>query len=308
MGDRSILFVFLDGVGLGPAVPDRNPFATAMPLAGFEAISGTDNWTADSFAAVEQGTLIRRGIDACLGMDGLPQSGTGQATLFTGHNCAAVAGRHYGPYPHSATRETIREYNIFAQAMQDDHRVAFANAYPPIFFEYAGRTDRWPVTTRCCLDAGVPIRRSSDIAKRQAIPADLTGRLLVRRDPNVIPFDEFHAAEILAEIAGQHEVSLFEYFLTDKAGHAMDHARATDVIGSLDRFFGGLARSLDGNESTVVITSDHGNLEDLSTKSHTRNPVPLVVKGWAAPWFRDVTDLTGVTPALISALRASGRL
>ena len=55
--------------------------------------------------------------------------------------------------------------------------------------------------------------------------------------------------------------------------------------------------------ATLLITSDHGNLENPSTKGHTYHPVPLIVWGPGAPYFHEVTDLTGVTPAILAYLQ-----
>ncbi|HEX7071313.1 MAG TPA: alkaline phosphatase family protein, partial [Rhodothermales bacterium] len=244
-------------------------------------------------------------IDATLGVEGLPQSGTGQATLLTGVNCARLAGRHYGPYPHSATRATIAAKNVFRQIQErfpdEAEPVAFANAYPDRFFRYAARRDWWTVTTRCCLDASVRIRTAADLRRGDALSADITGAGWPQPDSAIEPVTEEVAASRLAASARKRRFTLYEYYLTDKAGHARDHERAAGVLESLDRFFGGLANAVD-DRGTILVSSDHGNLEDLSVKPHTLNPVPLLVRGPLAPFFRDVSDLTGVTPAIVEAL------
>jgi hypothetical protein len=97
-----ILFVFLDGVGLGPADEEINPLVAAE-LPAFRRLAGGHPWSAATPTLVRDRHVFRP-IDATLGMPGLPQSGTGQASLFTGVNGARLAGRHYGPYPHSRTR------------------------------------------------------------------------------------------------------------------------------------------------------------------------------------------------------------
>jgi len=78
---------------------------------------------------------------------------------------------------------------------------------------------------------------------------------------------------------------------------------AENVLKSLDRFFARLIELIDPKRDLLLVTSDHGNLEDLSTKGHTRNPVPLVAFGRGASHFRDVTSITGVTPAILSVLK-----
>jgi 2,3-bisphosphoglycerate-independent phosphoglycerate mutase len=50
----------------------------------------------------------------------------------------------------------------------------------------------------------------------------------------------------------------------------------------------------------LVICSDHGNVEDASTKMHTTNPVPLLVVGPAANGFCEAVDITDVAPLILS--------
>jgi bisphosphoglycerate-independent phosphoglycerate mutase (AlkP superfamily) len=63
---------------------------------------------------------------------------------------------------------------------------------------------------------------------------------------------------------------------------------------------------LDFERTTLVVTSDHGNIEDLSTRSHTQNPVPLMARGWAANAFAGASSLTDVTPAIVASLGSLG--
>ncbi len=290
-----ILMIFVDGIGLGVADPSFNPFARSRR--GFEVLSGGRRWTkdADSFQSPHG---LFRGIDACLGLEGLPQSGTGQATLFTGVNCAAVAGRHYGPFPHSATREIIRTGSIFARLGAS--RSTFANSFPPKFFQWTGRSGRWPVITRACLDANVRIRTLEDLQRGHGIAADITGRGLSGfADVKVI--SPGTAAERLLRMTEEADFTLFEIFHTDKAGHAQDSEAAESIMRPLDALLEELAAGRPARLS-IVLCSDHGNLEDLSVRTHTRNEVPLAVLGPAAPAFHRVRSLTDVAPAILRSL------
>ncbi|HET6568874.1 MAG TPA: peptidase [Rhodothermales bacterium] len=298
-----VLFVFLDGVGLGPEDPSTNPFA-GLRLPSLERMADGQQWTSAAAAVTETGHVFRP-IDATLGLPGLPQSGTGQATLFTGVNCAELAGRHYGPYPHSATRPVLAARNVFRQIealeLPYEEPAGFANAYPPRFFTYARERDRWTVTTRCCLDAGIPIRGEEALLEGRALSANLTGQGW----PSDVPvpvISEEEAGIRLARLSRQHAFLLYEYFLTDKAGHSQSASDAEAVLISLDRFFGALLHAL-SDDMLLVVTSDHGNLEDLSTRTHTLNPVPLVAIGPGAAAFRGAADLTGITPVIVDLLR-----
>lgn len=301
-----LIFIFIDGIGLGPAGED-NPF-DVDDLTGFEQFSGGRRWVAAGIAAGEESAggrtavpdgetsnMIFRPLDATLGVDGLPQSGTGQATLFTGVNCAERAGRHYGPYPHSTSLPVLQERSLFSVIPS----VAFANAYPDRFIEMSRRRDRWSVTTRACLQAGLTIRTIDDLVAGRALSADLTRaglRGISARDPGVIT--EAEAARHLIALAADHRLTVFEYFHTDKAGHAQDREVADMRLSSLSTFLEALVSGADAEQMTVLVTSDHGNLEDLSVKTHTMNPVPLAVSGPDPSDFAACRSLADVAPAV----------
>ena len=76
-----------------------------------------------------------------------------------------------------------------------------------------------------------------------------------------------------------YDLALFEYWITDIAGHQQDMQSAIDLLEMFDIVLGSLVRSWNGNEGLILITSDHGNLEDLSTRRHTQNEVPLLLIG-----------------------------
>ena len=300
----SVVFLFIDGLGLGSDDPKVNPLASNDCPALAELADGP--LTAAGLAVTAASDRLVKPIDASLGLEGLPQSGTGQATIFTGVNCAELAGRHYGPFPHSTSRSVIARQNVFKQLADAGHRTTFANAYPSRFFSYVERTDRWTVTTLCCLRAGIRLKTGDDLARGEAVSADITGANWPERSDNVIAVSPEEAGARLARIAKDQAFTLFEYFATDKAGHSMDHARAARVLKTLDGFVAGIVGGLDFTRQSLVITSDHGNIEDLSTKTHTRNAVPLIVRGTAAREFDEVKDLVGLTPATVrSALRQS---
>lgn len=290
-----VLFVFVDGIGFGDPDPAHNPFVTARD--GLLSLSGGVSWSGIPVPPPNGATF--RAIDACLGVDGYPQSGTGQATLFTGENCALLAGRHFGPFPHSTSRSALRERSLMAAvaAARGPESVAFANAFPPRFFEVMGSRDRWPVTTRACLDAGIRIRTLDDLALGQAIAADLTGAGLRDLGHEVPVLEPGDTARVALALAAAHAFTLVEIFHTDKAGHARDRRQADRILGDLDSFVGVLVRERP-DDLLIVLTSDHGNLEDLRVRTHTRNPVPLAAVGPGARSLASVDSLAGVTPAL----------
>lgn len=319
---KRILFVFLDGVGLGPSGP-QNPFSTtAVPH--LAELAGHASWT-NELSRIQRPLHLVQAIDATLGVDGLPQSGTGQATLFTGVNCASLVGRHFGPFPHSSTHEILQQKSLFrrlqeisspetsrdgrsAETQEEIVASAFANAYPPQFFDFVRNRGRLTVTTRACMEASVTVRGIDALRSGRAIPADLTGdawRDKLDLDVSRIPATE--SGRRLLELSRSYRCTLFEYFLTDKMGHGRLEEKPGALLRQIDRFLGAILDDLQPATEALVVTSDHGNLEDLGSKTHTRNPVPLFVHGWAAPYFESVTSLTGVTPAVVRALQSDTR-
>jgi len=297
------LFVFVDGIGLG-AASGSNPFVSS-DLPGFARLSGGHAWTLGA-PEIRQLDHVFRPIDATLDMEGLPQSGTGQAALLTGLNAAQIHGRHFGPYPPTTVRSHVADSSLFAQLVATGippDQLAFANAYPDRFFRFVKARGRWTTTTLAAHSAGVRLRTADDLRNELAIPADLTGEGWQRViDPTFEPFDEAETARRVRQLVATHRLTLVEYYLTDKTGHSQDPERASTVLASLDRFLGHLVDGLDLSHNLLVLTSDHGNLEDLSVKSHTRNPVPLVALGAGAGRFANASSLLDITPLLVDAL------
>jgi len=82
----------------------------------------------------------------------------------------------------------------------------------------------------------------------------------------------------------------------------MDYARACAVLRVFDSFLAAFVRYAEAAGITLVITSDHGNIESVSTRGHTRNPVPFIAFGPKESFLRGrVSSLVDVTPAILAA-------
>nr|WP_281389133.1 hypothetical protein [Spirochaeta isovalerica] len=71
----------------------------------------------------------------------------------------------------------------------------------------------------------------------------------------------------------------FEYFMTDHYGHKRKKEELIRSIEVLDRFASAVASGLDLEEEAMLIVSDHGNAEDMTTGGHTGNFVPGLLVG-----------------------------
>ncbi|MEX2479208.1 MAG: hypothetical protein WD357_12280 [Gracilimonas sp.] len=294
----SVIFIFIDGVGLGEA-GKQNPFYNQR-YESFEILSG-ENFRKGSESIIKN-NHIYKDIDANLGIEGLPQSGTGQTALFTGRNAAKEIGKHFGPFPHSGIKPFLRKESVFHAVKEAGKKPYFMNAYPPIFFEHAKKRNRWSCTTLMTKSAGLKLNSTEDILNETALTAEIVQNAWREKlgidIPKITPTD---AAQRLLNIVPEHDLLLYEYYLTDKAGHKQSAEDAERVLRSLDEFLLHIIKNKRSSD-TLVITSDHGNLEDLSTKTHTRNKVPLFVMGDSVQAFQKTESLTDVKDGIISFL------
>jgi phosphopentomutase len=79
-------------------------------------------------------------------------------------------------------------------------------------------------------------------------------------------------------------------------------APALALLETFDAMLGGLLAAWDDTRGLVLLTSDHGNLEEAAHTSHTRNPVPLLAVGPDAGAFADLSRIDEVTPRLLARL------
>jgi 2,3-bisphosphoglycerate-independent phosphoglycerate mutase len=303
------LFIFLDGVGLGPDDPQINPLArTEMPV--LESLLGNRRMLAQT-APLETERVTLLSLDAQLATEGIPQSATGQASLLTGRNIPAEIGYHYGPKPNPEIAEYLKNGNLFQRLLRSGCRAALINAYPPGYFE-AIRSGRrlYAAIPLAVTSAGIHLKTAQDYFTGLALSADFTGKgwrqHLGFQDAPV--FSPQEAGIQLAHLSAELDLAFFEHWLTDYAGHHRDMETAVELLKNLDGLLAGLLDAWDQNDGLILITSDHGNMEDLSTRRHTANPVPALIIG--APDLRrsfakTLRDLSDVTPAILNFLNSS---
>ncbi len=280
-----ILFLFIDGVGLRPTAADNPVNNEVCP------------------ALCRLFTQHATPIDACLSVPGLPQSATGQATMFTGVNASVFMGRHCEGFPGPALRKKIEEYNLFLELKRRGRKVCFADSYlidDPA--ELAARRFK-SVTTVMALTTPEVITTVNDLALDRAVMQDITRETIQDRYPDIPVITPEEAASHLSALAQANDFTLYEFFQTDVAGHSMDYVRACATLRLYDRFLAALLRYTAAAGITLVMTSDHGNIESMNEQGHTRNPVPFATFGAQAAQMRaSVKSLVDVTPAILKYL------
>jgi 2,3-bisphosphoglycerate-independent phosphoglycerate mutase len=295
-----VLFIFLDGIGLGENNPETNPFARAKMPNLNRLLDGRSLLKDSAPFHGEHASLLA--IDPAVGISGLPQSATGQAMLMTGKNIPAELGYHYGPKPNPEVASYLKEDTLFSNFTKAGKKTALLNAYPPRYFHGIDSGKRlYSSIPLAVTSAGIPLFKHVALFEGHALSADFTGEgwrtMLGFIDAPVMDAD--HAGQKLGTLAKEYDFSLFEYWASDYAGHKQQMDEAIHLMETFDGVLGGLVDVWD--DGLILVTSDHGNMEDLSTRRHTGANVPALVigdKSAREEFTRGMKDLTDIAPAI----------
>jgi hypothetical protein len=290
-----VLLIFVDGVGIGTR-GEHNPL-DGLESEFFSIFQGENSQLPFDGVMTE--------TDARLGVEGLPQSATGQTTILTGLNAAQLIGRHLNGYPSPRLKQALAEHSIYKSLMARGRSVTFANAYTRSYVDNPPRFIS--ATTVAAQSAGVRLRMLEDLQEGRAVSHDFTNRFLIDRGFDVQRREPADAGRDLARLAASHDFTLYEHFITDRIGHERNRELARMLtqqhIPLLTQFVRAVLESADLERQTIVITSDHGNIEDASTRGHTLNPVATLAFGAARDYIRSsVRSLTDIAPAIIEAV------
>ncbi len=299
-----ILLIFLDGIGLGSDDPAVNPFAAAH-LPTVYSLTNGHRWLKSTGRQVGSRAAFVP-TDPRVGIPGRPQSASGQAMILTGRNIPALIGEHYGPRPNQAIRELIAQDNFFMQVTQRGLRAGLLEGYPPRWHDAINSGKRLRSSyQQAAFVAGVPIFDERAIYSGDALAVDWTGEgwrteLGYTDSPVYSPYD---AGVKMVELSRRYEFSFFPHWMTDVIGHRGAIADGVRVLELFDGVMQGVLDTWNDSEGLIVITSDHGNLEDLSHGKHTENDVPtLIIGGGAEAFAGGITTLADIVPQMAAYL------
>lgn len=288
---RSAILILIDGLGIGPRNPAVNPLAAFQPRVLQIYRDGLGPLPRDGRAVQ---------TDVQLGVAGRPQSATNHTALLTGVNAPRMIGRHLSGFPSPRLKTVLAERSLFKRLRERGASTAFANTYRDEFFT---NRPRWvSATTVMCETSGTPLFRMPDLAAGRSLHYDFTNRLAREQGWDVPLRTPREAAAILAKLAVQHHLVLYEYFLTDLAAHRGTWEEQTTQARRVEELLDAVLDEADLERHRVVVVSDHGNLEDGEGRLHTRNPVPLLAAGPEAGRFAGLRSILEVTPAVVACL------
>ena len=152
-------------------------------------------------------------------------------------------------------------------------------------------------------------------------PFEGEDRKLIPSPRNVATYDlkpEMSAAGVSSAVVdsiegGEHDFILVNFANPDMVGHTGKLDAAIKAIEAVDEALGAIVEALKKAGGAIVVTSDHGNCEQMLDSSgkphtaHTTNPVPLYLADFApdgdkAMTLRDGGRICDVAPTLLELL------
>lgn len=301
---RRVIFLFLDGVGLGADDPAINPLAGRV-YPTLDRLTGGRPLTASSGRVIGASAALIP-ADAQMGIPGRPQSATGQATLLSGQNAPALLGEHYGPRPDSRVRRILGHGNLFQRVQELGLAACFINAYPQGYFDAVQRGKRLlSAIPYAATVAGLPLLTHEELRNGVALASDFTneGWRTELGYTDVPVYSPAAAGAKLWELARDNALIFLEHWQTDVYGHHRQLTEAVADLQTFDGFLGGLLDAADLDDTLVIVASDHGNVEDCSHGKHTENPaLTLLVGSASAEYAQKVWALTDLAPVALEYL------
>jgi hypothetical protein len=301
---KHILLIFLDGIGLGDDDPALNPFSVAN-LPTLTALTNGKKWVR-GIGRQESKRAIFLPTDPRVGIPGRPQSASGQAMILTGRNVPELIGEHYGPRPNPAIRQIIAEDNFFKQVVAHGMTAALLEAYPPRFHDAITSGKRLRSSYQQALfEAGLPLFDDKAIYSGDALAVDWTGEgwrsELGYTDSPI--YGRYEAGVKMVELSRRYHFSFFSHWMTDVIGHRGTVEDGVRVLELFDGVMSGVLDTWNDDEGLIIVTSDHGNLENVSHTKHTENDVPTLIIGSGKHTFADgLITLADIVPRMAAYL------
>lgn len=277
---KRVIFIFLDGVGIGPDSSAINPLAANCYPTLAHLLDGHQPTQSTGRLSTAHAELIP--TDAQMGIPGRPQSATGQAAILTGINAPQRLGEHYGPRPDARVRAVIDEGNLFRTLRESGKRPFFYNGYPERYFKVIQSGKRLlSAVPYAVTQGGLTLADHQQVAAGQAMAADFTneGWISDLGYTNTPRYSPEEAGRKLWELAQPHHFSFFEHWYTDILGHGQEIQKAISNFQRFDGVLAGLLAVADLKNTLIIVSSDHGNVEDCSHGKHTENPALTLLLG-----------------------------
>ena len=285
----SVILIFVDGVGIGENKIDFNPCLHSQ----FQIFSPANNlpFGGKKFP-----------LDARLSVKGFPQSATGQTTIYTGINAAKLINKHLFGIPNEILKERIIKESIFKKLITSGFKCKFLNAFRPVFFTSPDlfKNIRLSATSEMNRAVELSFCTLQDIKNKKALYHDFSNSEIIEKGFCLPKYNSEIASSVIVSQSKQNDLVLYEYFLTDKAGHSRDIKYAIKEINKIESLIYNVAKKIFGTDNTLIVCSDHGNIEDSRIKSHTLNPAFFAV--WTKKQIKPLKSLLDIFPLIVDLI------
>jgi predicted AlkP superfamily pyrophosphatase or phosphodiesterase len=201
----------------------------------------------------------------------------------------------------------IAQGTLFSEVTAVNGRAALITPYPQGYFDSVDSGKRlYSAVPLAAVNAGLSLMTAEDLQHGRAVSPDFTAQgwhdhLGYANIPVLTPPA---AGQQIAHIARQYQFSFFEHWPSDRAGHRGPLADAVRHLELIDQVLGGLLDGWQDDSGLLIITSDHGNIEEKDHRQHTRNPVPTILVGAGhAELASQIVDLTDIAKIVRSYLK-----
>jgi 2,3-bisphosphoglycerate-independent phosphoglycerate mutase len=265
-------------------------FITPVALAGYSGMQDGDGLLMANFRADRARQLLTALLDPAF--DGFPRNYIPQFVSTLGMVEYSEALSRFIPvlFPPESLHDILGE--VVSKAGLSQLRIAETEKYAHVtFFFSGGREEPFPGEDRIL----VPSPKVATYDLQPEMSADeVTDRL------------------VEAITAQRYDLIVVNYANADMVGHSGDMSAAVKAVEAVDRCLGRLLRAVEEVGAAMLITADHGNVEQLhdaeteqAHTAHTLNLVPSILIGAS---FKSCTAplptgrLADIAPTILSLL------
>jgi 2,3-bisphosphoglycerate-independent phosphoglycerate mutase len=205
----------------------------------------------------------------------------------------------------------IDEGSLFRTLREAHHTAYFCNAYPEGYFDAVRRGKRLlSAVPYAATVGGQALADHTDLRTGRALAADFTNRgwVDVLGYDDVPVFSPEEGGREFWRIAQEYDFTFFEHWMTDLLGHRRQLEQAVEMLRIFDGFLNGLLQAADLEHTLIIVSSDHGNVEDCSHGKHTHNPAfTLLLGDQRRGYANQVATLTDFAPVIQDYLAGANR-
>ena len=292
----TIIYVFIDGIGLGAPCRESNPFARYRSHF-FSVLGGKSSFPAP-------GDIIP--TDPHMGVWDTPQSATGQTALFTGVNGPKILKRHVTGFPTYTLRPVFKEKSIIKRFVESGKKATLLNSYTDGYLDKirSRRGQRFMSASSLTQAAsGLPFFTMKDYLEGRSLYMDITNWFLKSSGMDISITSPVKTGRKLVSLSKNYDLVLYEYFFTDVIGHEADMRSARRILNHIEGLLEGVWEEMNPEKELFILSSDHGNFEDLSHTHHTNHLVPTIVYGKSSDILKKRIKFLFDIPNAIASLK-----